>query len=182
MMFLGNHRAVFLAVFNYISLLRSAPLPARYQEEQSAISHIRFRFAEKTRPEDFALSTTRSLEVRNLPRELVFKGRKTIEKWDDEGKAAAEASRVLDKLRIDQSRTLLMARGVEYEKWYGPQDWRSEPVYGTQYRIDRYENELLQAASHSITCTDMQQLTVALMNRLGRWSQHKPCTSSTTSK
>ncbi|KAI0310642.1 Metalloenzyme, LuxS/M16 peptidase-like protein [Amylostereum chailletii] len=142
-----NHRAVALAVFNYLSMLRSSAIPLWYQKERSAISNTRFRFSEKRRPEDYAIRVTDDLGT-PVPRELVLKGPRVVWEWDAEGKAAAEVARTLDGLRVDQGRAVLMGRKEEHDKAAGgPREWQTEPIYGTQYRVDPFDADFSATAT-----------------------------------
>ncbi|KAI0062244.1 hypothetical protein BV25DRAFT_1804109 [Artomyces pyxidatus] len=140
-----NHREVASACFKYLSLLRSTELPDWYQKEISAISNIRFRFSEKRRPEDYAISLTDYL-LWPMPRELILKAPAVTSEWDTQGEARALYNRTLDSYRVKNARSILMARKSEHDKVAGPQTWETEPWYGTPYRVERFDDDFLTEA------------------------------------
>ena len=54
-----------------------------------------------------------------------------------------EVREILDGLRIERGRVLLMAKKEEHERVAGAIDWQEEPIYGTQYRVQRFESEFV---------------------------------------
>lgn len=147
-----NYRAVSLAVFNYLSLLRASEFPAWYQKELATIKSTRFRFAEKRRPEDYALWVTEQLTW-PVPREEVLSAPQVISEWDEvdpmkEGGGEKEMREMLSMLRVDRARSVLMARKDEHERLTGGEKkWESEPWYGTGYTVERYDAEFVKEVS-----------------------------------
>jgi insulysin len=133
------------AVFNYISLLKSTALPIWYQHEVSALSDIRFRFQEKRRPEDYAVWLSETMSS-PYPRSLVLKASQYTWPWEADGQGPIEAARLLDSLRVSESRTVLLGQKGEHVKVAGEQEWNTEPWYGTQYRVDQYDEAFVKAA------------------------------------
>src|SRR6266852_4605572 len=98
-----------MAAFKYISMLRSTDLSPNHQTEVSSLSDIRFRFAEKRRPDNYALWMTDKLSW-PVPRELVIKAPQVVSEWDHDGTAQAVAFRTLQGLSVKNARTVLMAK------------------------------------------------------------------------
>lgn len=139
-----NYRAVSSAVFKYLSLLRSSQFPAWYQKELATIKETRFRFAEKRRPEDYALWVTEQLS-HPMPRDQVLSASQLISEWDaadpmKEGGGEKEMRDMLDMLRVTRGRSVLMARKDEHERLNGGEKkWQQEPWYGTGYTVEKYD-------------------------------------------
>jgi insulysin len=53
---------------------------------------------------------------------------------------------MLEDLRASRGRALLMAKREKYERLRGPLEWRTEPIYGTQYCVEPYDAEILAAS------------------------------------
>lgn len=137
-----------MAAFKYISMLRSTDLSPTHQTEVSALSHIRFRFAEKRRPDDYAVWIADKLSW-PVPRELVIKAPLVDSEWDLDGTAQAVAFQTLQGFSVKNARTFLMAKQGEFQKLFGTQEWHSEPWYGTQYRVERLDEAFIQEVRHS---------------------------------
>jgi len=145
-----NHRSVMLAVFKTISLLRSSEFPAWYQREMSLISQTRFRFKEKNKPESYAIwiSTHMTWPV---PPELVLSAPQLVWEWDesdsDEG-GLKEIRKILETLTVDKGRAVLMAKAEEHKKINATDAvWETEPVYGTQYKVEKLEKDFVEQVS-----------------------------------
>ncbi|KAJ8522379.1 hypothetical protein ONZ45_g1033 [Pleurotus djamor] len=123
-----NNRDVILATFKYLSLLRSSEFPAWYQRETSILSHTRFRFAEKRRPDDYAVWVS--------------------EHMAGKGKDGGEVKmrEILEGLRVDRGRAVLMAKGEEFEKVKPGMSWSKEPWYGTEYAVERFDESFIREA------------------------------------
>jgi insulysin len=142
-----NHRSVMVAIFKYLSLLRSSELPAWYQREMSLMSQTRFRFKEKTKPESYAVWVSSHMEW-PVPRDLVLAAPQLIWEWDEpdhDGSGLEEIRRVLDSFTIDKGRAVLMAKPEEHDK-IGASDavWEKEPIYGTCYRVEKLEKDFVE--------------------------------------
>jgi insulysin len=137
-----------MAAFKYISMLRSTDLSPTHQTEVSALSHIRFRFAEKRRPDNYAVWMADKLSW-PVPRELVVKAPQVVSEWDLDGTAQAVAFQTLNGFSVKNARTFLMAKQGEFQKLFGTQEWQSEPWYGTQYRVERLDEAFIQEVRHS---------------------------------
>ena len=113
------------------------------------LSSIGFRFSEKRRPDDYAVWVTDKLSW-PVPRELVIKAPWVVSEWDHAGVAQAVASRTLEGLNVQNSRIVLMAKKVEFERIFGPQQWQTEPWYGTQYQVERLDDAFVREVHRSL--------------------------------
>lgn len=154
-----NYREVAMSTFKFMSMLRSTDLSPTHQKEVSTLSNIRFRFSEKRRPDDYAVWVTDKLSW-PVPRELVIKAPQVVSEWDPDGVAQAVASRTLEGLSVQSSRTVLMAKKVEFERTLGPQQWQSEPWYGTQYRVERLDDAFVREVHRSLIPFGTSHLTL----------------------
>jgi insulysin len=134
------------ATFKYLSLLRSSPIPPWAQRETSLLSRMRFRFREKRRADDYAVSITEYMSW-PTPRELVLSGPALDWEWEDE-KGEQLVRNLLETLRVGQGRTVLMARGSEHAVVRQGQDteWRREPIYGTEYVVEKLDEAFVTEA------------------------------------
>ncbi|OCH92098.1 insulin-degrading enzyme [Obba rivulosa] len=144
-----NYRAATLAVFKYLALLRSSSFPAWYQREMSIIRGTRFRFAEKRRPEDYAVWLTEHMAW-PTPRELIISAPQLVQEWDENEKPISQGEKqvreILQDLRVDQGRAFLMAKAEEHERLRGPLQWEKEPWYGTPYRVEGLDENFVAEA------------------------------------
>ncbi|EIN07085.1 hypothetical protein PUNSTDRAFT_53482 [Punctularia strigosozonata HHB-11173 SS5] len=150
-----NHRSVMLAVFKYLSLLRSSAIPAWAQRETSLLSRIRFRFREKRRPDDYAVSVAEYMSW-PTPRELILSGPALDWEWkDEEGERLVRE--LLNTLRVSEGRAVLMARGDQHALLRDGQDadWKQEPVYGTKFLVDKLDAAFMKEAESG---NDIQEL------------------------
>ncbi|THG99965.1 hypothetical protein EW026_g2491 [Hermanssonia centrifuga] len=125
----SHYREVLIAVFKYLSLLRSSEFPAWYQREISEIKATRFRFQEKRRPEDYAVWLAQP--------------------WDESSEQTEgerEVREVLEGLQVRKGRAVLMAKKEEHERLRGKLDWQQEPVYGTPYLVEKFDEDLIVEA------------------------------------
>lgn len=137
-----------LAVFKYLSLLRSTDFPDWYQREISMMNQTRFRFKEKSKPESFAVWLSSHMEW-PVPRELVLKAPQLVWEWDtnDEETGLEKVKKILDSLTVDKGRAVLMAKAEEHRKIsVGDAKWQKEPVYGTVFKVDELDEEFIKAA------------------------------------
>lgn len=140
-----NYREVAMAGFKYISMLRSTDLSPTHQTEVSSLSDIRFRFAEKRRPDNYAVWMVDKLSW-PVPRELIVKAPQVVSEWDPDGTAQAVAFQTLKGLSVKNARIILMAKPGDFQRLLGTQEWQSEPWYGTQYRVERLDEAFMQEA------------------------------------
>ncbi|KAL6301582.1 insulin-degrading enzyme [Sparassis latifolia] len=144
-----NYRAAMLVVFKYLSLLRASPFPAWNQREQSKIRATRFRFAEKRRPDDYAVWVAEHLSW-PVPPELLLSAPQLVWEWDDSDPVnggEGEMREVLESLRAFRGRAVLMAKAEEFERVMGKDlTWEHESWYGTPYRVERLNSAFVAEA------------------------------------
>lgn len=146
-----NHRSVMVAVFKFISLLRSSELPARYQREMSLISQTRFRFKEKSKPDSYAIWIATHMEW-PVPRDLLLPAPQLVWEWDEcdgNGGGLKEVRRILNTLTIDKGRAVLMAQADEHKKIGNDAVWETEPIYGTKYKVELLDKDLVGQVNRS---------------------------------
>jgi insulysin len=139
-----NHRAVILAMFKYLTLLRSSSFPAWYQSEIAKISATRFRFQEKGSPDTLAVRITEHMSW-PLPPELIISGPQVVREWDCED-GEKQVREILEGLTVKRGRAVLMARGEEHEK-VSKGEWMKEKWYGTEYRVVQFDEQFIHEAS-----------------------------------
>lgn len=130
-----------LAVFKYLSLLRTSPLPAWYSQEMSGIRATRFRFSEKRRPEDYAQWIAEHMAW-PVPRDRILSGPQMMEPWDEADPVNGgerEAREIINSLTVDRGRALLMAKKEEFGRVRPNLSWQHEPIYGTPYHVERFD-------------------------------------------
>lgn len=125
-------------------MMRSSELPAWYQKEISELRRIRFRFQEKRSPDDYATWVSEHMAW-PLPRDQLLSGPQLVEEWDEHGEQ--EVREILESLRVDRGRALLMAKKEEHERVRGAAEWDHEPIYGTPYRVERLDQEFIAKVS-----------------------------------
>ncbi|TFY62947.1 hypothetical protein EVJ58_g3532 [Rhodofomes roseus] len=143
-----NYREVTLTIFKYLNLLRSSNFPAWYQREISLLKATRFRFAEKRRPDDYAVWVTEHLSW-PVSRELVLSAPQLVWEWDETDPVnggEGEMRQVLDSLTVDRGRVVLMAQKDVHERVRGASEWESEPWYGTEYRVEKLDEGFMAEA------------------------------------
>jgi insulysin len=147
-----NYRSVILAAFKYLSLLRSSAFPAWYQKEIAAIAAMRFRFTEKRKPEDYAVWVSDHM-VWPVPPELLISAPQLVWEWDEgstEGLGEKQVRDLLEGLRVDRGRAVLMARAEEHRKISGTSTpLETEPWYGTVYKVEKFDEDFMTQVSDS---------------------------------
>lgn len=140
-----HYREVILAVFKYLSLLRSSPLPAWNAQEMSDLSAMRFLFAEKRRPDDYATFIAEHMTW-PVPRDRILDAPQIVEAWSQSDSVSVEEQEVrnlLDSLTIERGRAVLMAKKEEYERVRPDLKWDKEPIYGTPYHVERFDSKFI---------------------------------------
>ncbi|KAF5347143.1 hypothetical protein D9757_013657 [Collybiopsis confluens] len=155
-----NYKSVVLSTFKYISLLRSSPttFESYLQKERAVLSDIRFRFKEKTRPDDYVTGIAER-QTQPYPPELLLVAPSVSWEWGDEYLAAAagagggreKVSEYLDQFKLENGRFILMAKGEDLEEVLnlggGKESdsvWEKEPIYGTMYRVTKVDEEFMR--------------------------------------
>lgn len=86
-----------------------------------------------------------------VPKELLLAGPALTWDWDpnDPTLGQAKIREYLDSYRAHNARVVLMAKGEEFEKiGMSGKEWDKEPWYGTEYRVDRFDEEFLREVRH----------------------------------
>ncbi|KAI0763999.1 LuxS/MPP-like metallohydrolase [Trametes elegans] len=133
-----HYQAVVEAIFNYISLLRSSPLPLYHFNEISALAATRFRFKQKSQPHSYASVLAHAL-AEPYPPEWLLSGAYLYRDWDE-----ALVRRVLDGFVPERARVILEAK-MHREDVVGENvQWETEEWYGTRYAVRKMDGGLLR--------------------------------------
>ncbi|KAJ3740513.1 insulin-degrading enzyme [Lentinula detonsa] len=147
-----NYRSVILATFKYFSLLRSSEFESYLQRESAILSDIRFRFLEKRKPDQYVSSIAERM-TNPYPLELLLAASSVTWGWGDDYPGAVSAgnekvNEMLEQFQLQNGMIVLMAKGKELEEVLGKQDvWEKEPWYGTAYRLERLDEDILRQTS-----------------------------------
>lgn len=145
-----NYETLIQSIFKYIALLKASEFPAWQQHERNLICATRFRFAEKRRPDDYAVWVSEHMAW-PVPRELVLSAPQLVEEWDLndlQNGGEKEMREILNSLTIERSRTVLMAKAEEHERVRGKGlAWEKERWYGTPYRVERFSETFVGRAN-----------------------------------
>ena len=110
------------------------------------LSTTRFRFAEKSQPNKYAIWITKHMNW-PLPPEFLLAGPKLFWDWDDdvdEQEGEAKIAEYLQQFRIHESRVVLMAKKDEHLKVNPNIVWDTEPWYGTEYSVQRFDEGFIR--------------------------------------
>jgi Secreted/periplasmic Zn-dependent peptidases, insulinase-like len=153
-----NHRSVILAVFKYLSLLRSSQFEPFHHHELVMLTSTSFRFAEKKRPEDYATWVTEQMAW-PMPKELLIAASQMMWDWDSSDNQGIDGEKkvreYLEGFRADKGRVVLMAKAEEHAKIAPGVKWKEEPWYGTLYRVERFDEEFVKQVSCSELLLDI---------------------------
>ncbi|KAF8623490.1 hypothetical protein AX15_006273 [Amanita polypyramis BW_CC] len=141
-----NYRSIIQAAFKYLSLLRSTETETYLQRELSMLSMIQFRFSEKKRPDSYATWITEQMGW-PVPRDSVISAPRLMEDWGNDPLPLQKVREYLESFRIEQGRAVLMAKAEEHAELYPDATWLKEPWYGTEYRVERFDNEFVKLAN-----------------------------------
>ncbi|KAF5380968.1 hypothetical protein D9615_004092 [Tricholomella constricta] len=139
-----HYRDVVLASFQYLALLRASKFDAFHQREVAKVSEIRFRFKEKRRPDDYATWISEHMAW-PVPKDLLLSAPQITWEWDGEG-GEAQVKEYLESFRITDGRVVLMATAAEHAKVASNAAWEKEPWYGTDYRVERFDEQFIKQA------------------------------------
>ncbi|RDB21223.1 hypothetical protein Hypma_011756 [Hypsizygus marmoreus] len=139
-----HYREAILASFQYLALLRTSKLDEFHQREVAQVSEIRFRFAEKRRPDDYATWVAETMSW-PVPRDLILSAPQLTWDWHSED-GEAKVKEYLETFRITEGRAVLMATADEHAKLAPSATWEKEPWYGTDYRVERFDEQLIKEA------------------------------------
>ncbi|KAI0353367.1 LuxS/MPP-like metallohydrolase [Trametes cingulata] len=133
-----HYRDVLHAIFAYISLLRTSPMPLYHFTEVSTMAETRFRFKEKAQPHRYASTLAHAL-AEPYPPEWLLSGDHIYRAWDE-----SLVRQLLDSFVQARSRVTLEAKTHLDEVVGKGVQWETERWYGTQYMVKRYDEAFLQ--------------------------------------
>ncbi|EIW56019.1 LuxS/MPP-like metallohydrolase [Trametes versicolor FP-101664 SS1] len=133
-----HYREVLEAVFNYISLLRASPLSMFHFTEVSTMAATRFRFKEKAQPQSYASTLAHAL-AEPYPPEQLLSGAHLYRDWDE-----SLVRQVLDGFVPERVRVTLQAKTHHEDVVRNDVEWVTEKWYGTQYAVQKMDQELIQ--------------------------------------
>ncbi|OXG84088.1 insulysin [Cryptococcus neoformans Gb118] len=145
---LEHYQDVALTVFKYISLLRSQPPSVDAFNEIKAIADISFRFAERGRTSSYCTNLSSWLQS-PVPREKIVSSKWLVEEYNRQ--ELEWALQLLDPRRADIGVTSkVLPKNVvgEYEN--------KEPIYGTEYKRVKFDEEFLKEAISGAPIADLQ--------------------------
>lgn len=133
-----HYKDVALAIFNYIQLLKSVPPSEEAFNEIKALSDIGFRFVEQTQASSYVTDLSGWLQA-PIPKEKTISSQWLLEKFD-----AKVIEDCLNSLVPSRSKIAVTAK--EMPEGVGKLD-RNEPIYGTEYRVDKLDEDFIKQAS-----------------------------------
>ena len=92
------------------------------------------------------------------PRENLLTGPKLTWEWKDEADRQQGEARIrqyLESFRIDESRVVLMAKQADHEKVHSGLQWEKEPWYGTEYAVQRFDDDMCRQVNEHILLASM---------------------------
>jgi insulysin len=140
---LVHYKDVAMTMCKYIELLRHTPPDERIFQELKMLRDIRFRFAERSRPAAYVSETAKWMQ-QPTPREKIISSQWVIERFDSQ-----EISPLVGLLDVQQSFTIVTAKSMPAD--IGPLH-RTEPVFGTRYRVDRMPEDFVKSVNFSTVC------------------------------
>jgi insulysin len=130
---------VALAIFKYISLLRSAPPSSVIFEDLKQMAGISFRFAEKHKPDSYCVELTGGMQD-PVPREKIISAKWLIEEFNQE-----ELKNTL--LYLDPRKAAIGVTSRELPKGVEGTFDLKEPIYGTEHKRMRASDEFMKEVS-----------------------------------
>ncbi|WVO15036.1 hypothetical protein L204_102679 [Cryptococcus depauperatus] len=145
---LEHYRDVALVIFKYISLLRSQPPSTEAFNEIKSIADISFRFAERGRTSSYCTNLSSWLQT-PVPREKIISSKWLVEEYNE--KELSSALQLLDPRRANIGVTCReLPKGTE-----GSWD-NKEPVYGTEFKKVKFDEEFLKEAMSGAILPELQ--------------------------
>ncbi len=86
-----------------------------------------------------------------VPRDLLLSAPQLAQPWDESSEQTEgerEVREVLEGLQVRKGRAVLMAKKEEHERLRGKLDWQQEPVYGTPYLVEKFDEDLIVEVRH----------------------------------
>lgn len=123
-----------MAIFKYISLLRSQPPNSTIFNELKTMADISFRFAEKHRPDSYCTELTGSMQE-PVPRDKIVSAKYVVEEFRPDEVVAA--LKLLDPRKATVGVTCREIPGdIAYDQ--------KEPIYGTEYHQEKLGEDFLK--------------------------------------
>jgi insulysin len=126
--------------------LRSSKFDAFHHEEQVQLSHTRFRFLDKGKPDDYATFLTEQMAL-PVPQHLLLAARSLVWDWENEEdrtRGGEKIAEYLESFRVGNSRVVLMAKKEDHNKLQAGLQWDKEPWYGTEYAVQRWDADFIK--------------------------------------
>lgn len=142
-----HHTDVVVAIFEYLSFLRSARFDSWHQEERCRISRLSFQFQEKQSPINLITWLSRCADWHRstpLTREQFVKYSSVIDEWDNPDEENSYLHALLDGMTLKNGRVLISAPQEDHERLRGKLEWAEEPIYGTLYTVEAIDSDLLR--------------------------------------
>lgn len=132
-------------------MLRESQFPDFLQHEQVTLDAIRFRFKEKSRPDDYASAISARMP-RPYPKDLLISAPSLTYPWseyEDPTTGEMKVREYLESFRISNGRVVLMAKKQDLDSLQPQPDvrWETEPWYGSQYRVEKFDEEFIKQVS-----------------------------------
>ena len=134
---------VALAIFKYISLLRSSRPSFTIFDEIKQIADISFRFAERSKNHRYVTGLSNSMQ-HPVPREKIVSSGSLLEEF-----RADEISAVLQLL--DPRRATIGVTSKELPPGVEGTFDRTEPIYGTEYKQVQFSEDFMRDVSFNST-------------------------------
>ncbi|KAI0367165.1 LuxS/MPP-like metallohydrolase [Pilatotrama ljubarskyi] len=144
-----HYQDVLHAIFAYLSLLRSSPLPLYHFAEVSTMAETRFRFKEKSQPHRYASALAHAL-AEPYPPQWLLSGDHLYREWDE-----PLVRRLLDGFVPARSRATLEAKTHLDEVVGKDVQWETEKWYGTRYAVQKYDQVFLQKVSRLLRLEEL---------------------------
>ena len=96
-----------------------------------------------------------------VPRDQIISAPRLVEEWDHNdsmkpGGGEREVRDMLEGLRVENGRSVLMAKKEEFERLSNKAvEWEHEPWYGTAYTVERYDEEFVKQAQGANDIPDL---------------------------
>ncbi|KZP01147.1 hypothetical protein CALVIDRAFT_475281 [Calocera viscosa TUFC12733] len=139
-----QYEDVAIAVYKYIAMLKSSPLPAWMQEELIQISKINFDFLEK-QPAERVASFVSAEITKPYPRDKLLSTHALPRTWDEQ-----EVREVLNYLTPRNSTMMLVSQDMPAEKLGQKEHW-----YGTEYGVHRLPEAFWARAEQENDISDL---------------------------
>lgn len=128
-------------------MVRASALEPYHFEEMAQMSSIAFRFREKSQPHAYAKALSMVMLEPYPPQELLSRGALNRE-WDEPA-----VRELLELMKPELGRVFLMAKEHDETIIGMEHSWEKERWYGTEYSVQRLDEELVAKVSSIINET-----------------------------